>query len=142
MPVVINTEPVEDAEKVAERASLADELFELHQWYEGSGAKEKIARMDQIKKALTTDVNNRFNDRAQMRVVEGTVGKVEIGAGSCKREVTDAKYVQGVVGDEAFYAGITVPLAFVDQYLSPDEKAKCVTETPGAGARKVTVKSR
>lgn len=142
MPVTINTQEPVDNEEQAERRGLVNELYELHQWFEGSGAKEKIARMDQIKKALTADVNSRFPDRNMTRVIEGDFGKVEVGAGSCKREVTDPKYIQGVVGDEAFYAGITVPLSFVDQFLSPDEKAKCVSETPGAGSRKVTISAR
>lgn len=149
MPVKINTAPVPEPEpeplmdeKEAERIGLVDELFELTQWFEGSGAKEKIARMDQIKKAITADVNERFDERTMARVVEGTVGRVEVSAGSCKREVTDPKKVQTIVGDEAFYAGITVPLSFVDKYLSPDEQTQCVTETPGAGSRKVTVSAR
>lgn len=142
MAVKINVKTAADTEQDAERVSLVDELFELTQWFEGSGVKEKIARLDQLKKALTADVNERFSDRNQMRTLEGTLGKVEISAGICKREVFDAKFVQGVVGDDAFYSGITVPLAFVDQYLSPAEKAKCVSETPGAGSRKVTVSAR
>lgn len=143
MPVVIRApKTAAEVEQEAERVGLVDELFELQQWFEGSGAKAKIARMDQIKKALTADVDTRFSERTMARVLEGTVGKVEISAGSCKREVTNPKYVQSVVGDEAFYEGITVPLAFVDQYLSPDEKANCITETPGAGSRKVTVSAR
>lgn len=142
MPVTINTKTAAEAEQEAERSSLVDELFELHQWFEGSGAKEKIARMDQIKKSLTADVNERFNDRRQARVLEGTVGRVEVGAGSIKREVTNPKRVQEIVGDEAFYGGITVPLGFVDKHLTPDEQTTCVTETPGAGSRKVTVSAR
>lgn len=142
MAVKINVKNDAETEANAERSSLVDELFELQQWLEGSGAKEKIARIDQLKKALTADVNERFPDRAQMRVLEGTVGRVEISAGSCKREVTNPKYVQSIVGDDAFYEGITVPLGFVDKYLSPDEQAQCVTETPGAGSRTVKVFAR
>ncbi len=147
MPVKINSKPAvenanEPTEQDAERASLVDELYELSQWLEGSGAKEKIARMDQIKKVLTADVNERFSDRAQMQVLEGTVGRVEVSAGSCKREVSNPQRVQEIVGDEAFYGGITVPLGFVDKYLSPEEQLQCVTETPGAGSRSVKVFAR
>ena len=142
MPVTITTKTAEETEQDAERASLVDELFELHQWFEGSGAKEKIARMDQIKKALTADVNARFDDRRQARLLEGALGRVEISAASIKREVTNPQRVQEIVGDEAFYAGITVPLGFVDKHLTAEEQLLCVTETPGGGARKVTVSAR
>lgn len=128
-----------ETEQDAERASMVDELFELTQWLEGSGAKAKIARIDVLKKALTADVNDRFEDRAMARTIPGTLARVEVGAGSCKREVTNPRFVQQVVGDDAFYEGITVPLGFVDKYLSPDEQLQCVTETPGAGARTVKV---
>ena len=142
MGVKINVTTAAQTEQDAERASLVDELYELTQWFEGSGVKAKIARIDQIKKALTADVNERFSDRAMMRALEGSLGRVEISAGSCKREVTNPQYVQQIVGDEAFYGGITVPLGFVDKYLSPEEQAQCVTETPGAGARTVKVFAR
>ena len=149
MPVKITQTSVEEPaaeqlvdENEAERISLVDELYELTSWFEGSGAKEKIARMDQIKKALTADVNSRFADRRVARTLEGTVGRVEISAGSCKREVTDPIFVQKIVGDEAFYKGITVPLGFVDAHLTAEERLNCVSETPGAGARKVTVSAR
>lgn len=145
MAVTIETEDAPEAapaaisEDDAERASLVDELSELTDWY--ATVKGRIDRIDEIKKALVADVNERFEDRAMSRAVEGTVAIATIGPAAQKRIVTAPKRVHEMLGDEAFYAGITVPLGFIDKYLTEQQRGE-VTETEDTGPRKVTVKAR
>lgn len=148
MPIQIETETPEDvarAEQLAERASLVDELFEITQWLENSGANKKAKRAEELKKLLVAEANKEWNDRGQERTLEGTVANAKIGAASCKREVTDKRglldWLKKQHGDEAgetaFFEGITVPISFLDKYLSKTEAEPFVTETFGSRTTKV-----
>lgn len=141
MPVKIITTVAPDPERSAERASIVDEFFELDQWLKSPGVSGRIKRHEDLRKALVEDANTSWGDRSVARVLPGTVANVSVGAASCKREVVDPRRVQEIVGDEAFYEGITVPLGFVDALLTPEELKECVSEEY-TGSRKVTVTAR
>lgn len=145
MPVKIEIEDAAETERIAERASLVDELYELTTWLETSGANEKAKRVEAIKKTLVEAANTEWNDRSQARPIEGTVARAIIGAASCKREVTDKRgvltWLKDTLGDETgeetFFEGITVPIGFIDKFLSKTESAPFVTETDGSRTTKV-----
>lgn len=139
--VKITVQKAADTERLAERASLVDELFELTAWAESPEVKDRIKRLAEVKTALTADANESWNDRSVARTLDGDLAVVTVGAASCKREVTDPKKVQEIVGDEAFYGGIKVPLEFVDKYLNPEEQKLCVSEEY-TGPRKIKVAPR
>lgn len=149
MPVNIKTEDAAETERLAERASLVDELYELSEWLVKAGVAEKLKRIEAIKQALVADANATWNDRAVARVLEGTVANATISAASCKREVTDPKAVLAHLvaslgqeqGEAAFWEGITVPLGFVDKYLSPEEQ-KGIVDEAYTGSRTTKVAKR
>lgn len=138
-----------DTERLAERGSLADELYELTTWLETSGANAKVKRVTEIKKALVQIADTEWNDRSEARDMLGTVAIARVGAASCKRQVTDPKAILAHLvgslgeeaGEEAFWAGITVPLGFVDKYLTEAEQLGIVS-SENTGSRTTTVKKR
>ena len=67
----------------------------------------------------------------------GATFKVEVGKKGTSRKITDLAAVKKLMGAETFMKVATVTLKNIDDYLTPPEKAQCVTETRSCRGYKV-----
>jgi len=101
-------------------------------------------------RALEDDITGlqaKFIERAdavmakdEEREVKGITHMAKIGMKAIKREITDLTIVRKFMGDEAFFKVAKLNLKDADDYLNPEQKAKCI-KSDRIGARKFAVKA-
>lgn len=79
-------------------------------------------------KQLEELANEYLNDKNpdEEFTLNGTHYRAVVGKKGNKREITDLEYIRKRVGPKVFMEIASVKLSDVDNYLTPDEKAKCV----------------
>lgn len=121
--------------KVAtEVEALVDKIVEQNPAVLASKEPKKI--QEDARKELLALIEPGEEAKAEI-VVKGTKGQVRFSPCADKRYCVDPQAVHKLLGDEAFYAMITVSLADLDKYLTAADKAKVVAL--GVGSRSMTV---
>lgn len=122
------------AAPVGETALLVDKIVEQNPAI--LAAKEPKKLQEQARKELLELVQPSHEPTDEI-VVKGTKGQVRFSPCSTKRSCVDPQKVHQMLGDEAFYAIITVSLTELDKYLTPHQVAQVVV--PECGSRGMTV---